>query len=212
MLPTIMGGWFDVGRWFECWAGHCRTHNPSSRCTHLWLQEMMIMMTLFMKSGCEWEIGILFTAARQTWSQREMFYWIRSSLPSFRVPTTSPIDFNVSFVAGLQNSLVVPERPPRLPRTGLQASESLHQRNFLSSKVPPAAATLWCGRADGGHFNGGWIILRAKTRPILSGEGLPLKSNRFQVHLPLSGQCNPEVDILRPICFGQTRQGHISAP
>ena len=111
MLPTIMGGWFDVGRWFECWAGHCRTHNPSSRCTHLWLQEMMIMMTLFMKSGCEWEIGMLFTAARQTWSQREMFFWIRSSLPSFRVPTTSPIDFNVSFVAGLQNSLVCPKGP-----------------------------------------------------------------------------------------------------
>ena len=96
------------------------------------------------------------------------------------LPSICPLLLGVA----LQNGLLSEWGPNK---TGLQgifvtfcAQRSL---NLLHSG-------LWCSRTEGGHFNGGWIILPAKTS--CCSKVIALRSTLASV----SGQCTPEVDIL----------------
>ena len=74
-------------------------------------------------------------------------------------------------------------------KTGLQVRSRIFV-TFCAQRSLNLHSGLWCSRTEGGHFNGGWIILPAKTS--CCSKVIALRSTLASV----SGQCTPEVDIL----------------
>ena len=117
------------------------------------------------------------------WELRD---WIKSCPPLLSF--TLPIAFNMSFVAG--GCFTKRSAEWVRPQENRFASSRIFVTFCAQRSLNLLHSGLWCSRTEGGHFNGGWIILPAKTS--CCSKVIALRSTLASV----SGQCTPEVDIL----------------